>query len=352
LVINYLLGCLLTSPERSGDFVPGAATLRFNSFLKEITLESNTSPWKVAVCMTAYNQEKYIAQAIESVISQKANFPFCLVIGEDCSTDRTLDICLHYQALYPDTVFVYHRPRNLGVSRNYCATYSQCNAKYIANLDGDDFWHDPYKLFVQAEFMDMYPGYSMCFATTKALSSNKKIVHWPPHSHLKRTYTFSDILSHSVVANCSVMYRSSALPSLDFYSWLLKLPLCDFAIHSLFALQGKVKFIDAELATYRLHSDSVFDGKPFVTRLEMSSKVYEALSTNLPEPYCHKARQMLVLAQAGLAVLNYRKPSLSLSCLKDGIITMTKLPFPYFLAESTVVVEQITYRIRSRKDSV
>ena len=58
----------------------------------------------VSVCMTTYNHERYIAQAIESVLSQRVNFAVEVVVGEDCSTDNTLAICRDYEAKYPDKV--------------------------------------------------------------------------------------------------------------------------------------------------------------------------------------------------------------------------------------------------------
>ena len=52
---------------------------------------------KVSVSMITYNHEKFIAQAVESVLMQKANFEYELVIGEDCSTDNTRQILIEYQ---------------------------------------------------------------------------------------------------------------------------------------------------------------------------------------------------------------------------------------------------------------
>ena len=51
----------------------------------------------VSVHMLAYNHEPYIRQAIEGVMMQQTDFEFELVIGEDCSTDKTREICFEYQ---------------------------------------------------------------------------------------------------------------------------------------------------------------------------------------------------------------------------------------------------------------
>jgi glycosyltransferase involved in cell wall biosynthesis len=58
----------------------------------------------VSIFILTYNQEEYIAQAIDSILMQKANFTYQLVIGEDCSTDATRTICEEYVIEYPQQI--------------------------------------------------------------------------------------------------------------------------------------------------------------------------------------------------------------------------------------------------------
>ncbi len=67
---------------------------------------------KVSVLMLTYNHEPYIAQAIESVLMQETDFDFEIVIGEDCSTDKTREIISNYAAKYPSRVLVLPREAN------------------------------------------------------------------------------------------------------------------------------------------------------------------------------------------------------------------------------------------------
>src|ERR1017187_7243265 len=73
----------------------------------------NAEP-KVGVLMLTYNHEKFIAQALESVFMQKADFPFELVIGDDCSTDGTREIVREYSQKYPEIIRAHLRERNIG----------------------------------------------------------------------------------------------------------------------------------------------------------------------------------------------------------------------------------------------
>ena len=73
---------------------------------------------KVSVICVTYNHEKYIRQALDSILSQKTDFAFEVLVGEDCSTDGTADILREYEKLYPDIFRMYYRDPNLGATRN------------------------------------------------------------------------------------------------------------------------------------------------------------------------------------------------------------------------------------------
>lgn len=111
----------------------------------------------LSVHMITYNHEPYIAQAIEGVLQQKTDFPFELIIGEDCSTDCTREIVLEYQKKYPAIIRVLISEGNVGASKNGRRVYAACRGKYIAYCEGDDFWHHPLKLKKQVEYLESHP---------------------------------------------------------------------------------------------------------------------------------------------------------------------------------------------------
>ncbi|NJN00306.1 MAG: glycosyltransferase [Aquincola sp.] len=97
------------------------------------------------MCMISYKHEPYIAQAIESILSQKVDFPIELVIGDDCSPDGTTAVIQHW-AERDLRVKVLPCERNLGVMTNFSRTLEACRGTYVAVCEGDDYWTDPYKL--------------------------------------------------------------------------------------------------------------------------------------------------------------------------------------------------------------
>ena len=147
---------------------------------------------------------RYIAEAIESVLAQQTSFGVELVVGEDCSTDRTAAICREYAAKYPDRIRLVTSPENVGWRANYRRTFEACRGKYVAYLDGDDWWCDPRKLQMQADLMESDPGCGMCYtrASNYWQASDRTEPDHPDH------YTdFGRLLCSLTIANCATLAR-------------------------------------------------------------------------------------------------------------------------------------------------
>ena len=118
----------------------------------------------VSVHMMAFKHEKYIAKAIESVISQKTYIEFELVIGEDASPDKTRNICFEYQRKYPKQIRVLWSNDNVfAIGGNETRVTAACRGDYIAFCEGDDYWTDSHKLQKQVDVMRSHPNVGLCF---------------------------------------------------------------------------------------------------------------------------------------------------------------------------------------------
>lgn len=118
----------------------------------------------VSVWMIAYNHERFVEEAIRSSLAQATSFDFEIVIGEDCSTDRTREIVRDYQSQYPDRIRLLLQPVNRGASINASTTFRACRGKYVATLEADDYWTDRDKLQLQVDLMESTPGAFLCGA--------------------------------------------------------------------------------------------------------------------------------------------------------------------------------------------
>jgi len=115
----------------------------------------------VSAVMITYNHRGFIVQAIESILAQKTNFQFELIIGDDCSTDGTREIVAEYVKKHPERIVAVTSEKNVGMHQNMLRVERAARGKYIAYCEGDDVWHDPLKLAKQAAFLEGHPDYSM-----------------------------------------------------------------------------------------------------------------------------------------------------------------------------------------------
>ena len=116
----------------------------------------------LTVSMTVYNHEEYIEHAIQSVLMQKVNFKYEFLIGEDCSTDRSYEICKKFADDNPDKIHLLHREKNIGAKKNLEDLWLRSQGKYLIHLEGDDYWTDENKLQKQMDFLESHPDYIAC----------------------------------------------------------------------------------------------------------------------------------------------------------------------------------------------
>lgn len=150
----------------------------------------------VSVIMLTYNHEDYIAQAIESVLMQETSLRYELLIGDDASTDRTPEIVREYAEKYPDIIRPVLREKNLGANRNNYELHTLTKGKYIASIEGDDYWLDTHKLQKQYEFLESHPEYSSCFGKSVVVDKNGRpdYTQTPGFVMSKKVYTLADYI--------------------------------------------------------------------------------------------------------------------------------------------------------------
>lgn len=121
----------------------------------------------VSVCVTTYNHAKYIAQALESILAQRTSFGVEIVVGDDCSSDATVEVVRRYVERYPERVRLLETERNMGMRANYRRTIEAARGEYIAICDGDDYWSDCEKLELQVAEMRRDAEVGLCYSRSK-----------------------------------------------------------------------------------------------------------------------------------------------------------------------------------------
>jgi glycosyltransferase involved in cell wall biosynthesis len=217
---------------------------------------------ELSIVMIAYNVEHYIRQALDSALMQQVDFGYEIVIGEDCSTDRTREVVLEYARRYPDRIRPLLRTANLGMNRNFMETLLAARGRFIALLDGDDYWTAPHKLQKQMDFLRANPEFSTCFHNALVVYEDEDR---PPHPfhvpqpqqlishHVPRPVsTLAELAGGNFMQTCSVMFRAGLYGELP--DWYLRMPTFDWPLHVLNAEHGDIGYIDEVMGAYRVHA--------------------------------------------------------------------------------------------------
>ncbi len=239
---------------------------------------------KVSVLMVTYNQEELIAKAIDSILMQRTGFDYEIVIGEDCSTDNTRNIIIGFEKKFPDRFRLLLNEKNLGGHRNFAQTLQACKGKYVAILEGDDYWTSPEKLQRQAEFLDNHPECAICFHNVAEFykDGNRESHNFFDHVQ-KEFFTVEDLLPGNFIPTPSTMFRRGLFPELP--DWYYSVKMGDWPLHILNALHGKIGYINEVMAVHLNHQGGLWFRTDWLERNEASIEVYDHLYTYLGGKY-------------------------------------------------------------------
>lgn len=239
---------------------------------------------KLSVLMITYDHEKFIVQALDSVLMQEVNFDYEIVIGEDCSTDATRNILVEYQKKYPDIIRLLLPEKNLGMHRNFVETYHTCRGEYVALLEGDDYWTSPRKLQKQVEFLDAHPDCATCFhaATAKNEQNPGKSFEIRPYQG-NTVFTIEDLLRDNIIPTCSALFRSGLTKT--FPPWIFDLCQMDWPLHILNSQHGDIGYLDECMSVYRIHQGGVWNRESDASRVGYIIKAYTAINSHLDFKY-------------------------------------------------------------------
>lgn len=211
----------------------------------------------VSVCLITYNHGRFIKETIDSVLMQNTSFLFKLIIADDFSTDGTRETILKYKNKYPELIELILQPKNVGAARNWLDLMNAPKSKYIAYLEGDDYWTDPYKLQKQVDFLEKNESYVGNFHNVEIRyeeSGKASVLHCRLPG--EKDITFKDLSYVNVIPSCSVVFRGKYLR--DMPPWFAALPLGDWPLHLWNAQYGNFWYISHVMGVYRITSSSTW----------------------------------------------------------------------------------------------
>ncbi|MFN2532379.1 MAG: glycosyltransferase [Pyrinomonadaceae bacterium] len=241
----------------------------------------------VDVNLITYNHENFIARAIESVLEQKTDFEYRLIIGDDCSTDKTQSIIRDYAEQYPALIHTLLAPEHRGIhdrDRVGVQALKLNTAKYVAPLDGDDYWCDPYKLQKQVAFLEGHSEFAICFHDVKLQydgleQGREKFCA----SSQKQVTTIDDLLGGNYLPTSSVVFRNQLFGDLP--EWFYDAMMGDWMLHILNAQHGKIRYLNEVMGVYRVHGTGFWTSLNAMAQAKDNLKIVEQLVQHLSHPY-------------------------------------------------------------------
>lgn len=249
---------------------------------------------KVSVTVVTYNHGEWLAECLESIVNQKTNFSFEVIVGDDASTDGiTRDVLGKFHEAYPDLIVPIFREYNVGPTSNYFDVVSRARGQYIAHMDGDDLML-PGKLQEQADLLDANPDFSM--VVHDMLPLPKADNNLSGSGGRVSIGTVTDLLLNGCYfCHSSKMYRSAAIVSRS-----SERPVVDYFLHIEHAISGKIGYVSTPLGGHRLHPKGISRDPAFKSLIASAyNAAYDrALELGLPADLVTRGRLRYRMAQA------------------------------------------------------
>ncbi|MCF0145009.1 MAG: glycosyltransferase family 2 protein [Eubacterium sp.] len=223
-----------------------------------IRYDSEETPL-LSVCVVTYNQEEYIAQAVESALMQKTQYPFELLIVDDCSTDGTRGILKKFKEEHDEIGLMLLEENTFRTAKNaYVRVQERARGKYINVLEGDDYWIDPEKLEKQLRFLADHPDYVAVYTKCVCVGKDsQRIDHvYPdcPEEDYQMKYWYNWMPPGQTATRMSV--NPSYRPDIDWSLTKKGLEPGDLLRAYVLALHGKIRCLQEVTSAYRYVTDS------------------------------------------------------------------------------------------------
>lgn len=239
----------------------------------------------LTVSIPAFNAEKYIIETLNSILIQKTNFYFNILISDDFSTDNTNKICKEF-ALKNDNIKLIRQESNIGMTRNQHFVITEPITKYIAYLDSDDFFIDDNYLQNQVDFLNLNPKVSCVFSNVENFNEKTQQItniytenSQPPmifdlHTYFKNGYS---------ITNSAMVFKqefSKDIPKsfTDYFQY-------DWLLHIHHGLNGNFGYNDFVGTRYRIHDSNATNIKNAEKKFLDAINLVYSVKKYLPNEY-------------------------------------------------------------------
>lgn len=243
----------------------------------------------ISVYIITYYSDKYLKKTLDSVLSQKTNYTYEIIVSDDGSEDNTQSILLEYKDKYPKIFKLNFNKTNTGIPNNIFKARSMCSGRFIVNMDGDDYYIDDYKLEKQARFLDEHKEYDgVCTRCECRLNdSNKSFLVMPKEEECEKEFTIKDYENGLYLNQRGMMLRNPFLneEGVEYFSQSKNISdkIDDMVDEVLILLKYKIYVLNQITDVYRVIEDKTannFNSKySFLKQMKMQIENYNKLDS-------------------------------------------------------------------------
>lgn len=205
----------------------------------------------VSVLVITFNAQKYVIECLESIEKQTYQ-EMEIIISDDASSDETTALIKQFQQKSNRVIKFQVNPHRLGTYKNLQKAYDLCTGRYIAYLEGDDYWTDSEKISKQIKILNEQKNYVAIATQSDRLGEAGFALY---RNETKNLYVVKDILGFTPFHSSTFLFERSAIDKLP-----LRFEKCisnDKTLYLLCAIKSPILFFNEVTSVYRMHSDSI-----------------------------------------------------------------------------------------------
>lgn len=232
---------------------------------------------KVSAYCLVYNHEKVLRTALEGFVNQKVNFEYEVIVHDDASTDGSRAIIEEYAGRYPHIIKPIYQKENQyskRISIINTIILPRLTGEYIAICEGDDYWTDPEKLQLQADYLDAHPDYAACAHNTTRLNvlTGEESLMYTSRGDVDLGFEDVACSGGQSYHTSSLMYRREyAYDRPEFFAKAKTFG--DYPLAIFLAISGKIRYLDRPMSVYRVWGDGSWTARN-MTQLQKISAHY------------------------------------------------------------------------------
>lgn len=260
----------------------------------------NVSNPLVSVLVFSYNHERFIAEALESILNQKVNFSYEILVSNDGSFDNSLTIIEKYAQRYPEVIKLFHHGTNQGVKQRILDIFNVVHSKYLAILDGDDYWSNEYKLQNQIDFLEKNESYNGVFHDAKIIMEDKQAEgKLFAHTRLySQNYKYNEkVFSEDIIKRLILPSSSAVLRYQKEFKenliWLDDNYSIDWKLACLAIKRSQFYFINEPWSVYRNHKNGMSKSNKAAFHFSHISFLKKILEDEVLKEYSYEIYQTI-----------------------------------------------------------